>query len=134
LDKLWRLCSACRAAFTPDTYKCIVSINSVSDISEMLKGDRTKYGDNHWVVSYWDKVISNDTLEEDHLENISPINAVNRIKAPVLLIHGEYDLVVPFDQSEDMFDEMEDADKEVTFVELEKENHHLSNPKNRAKA
>ena len=100
----------------------------------MLKGDRTKYGDNHWVVSYWDKVISNDTLEEDHLENISPINAVNRIKAPVLLIHGEYDLVVPFDQSEDMFDEMEDADKEVTFVELEKENHHFSNPKNRAKA
>jgi len=122
------------AAFTPDVYKCVVSINGVADIPSMLKGDRRRYGRDHWVVSYWDRVISNGNLEEDHLKKISPINAVKNINAPVLLIHGEHDLVVPFNQSEDMFDEMEDADKQVTFIELEDGNHHLSNAKNRAKA
>lgn len=122
------------AAFTPDLYKCVVAINGVADIPSMLSADRRKYGYDHWVVSYWDRVISNGNLEENHLEKISPINAVNNINAPVLLIHGEHDMVVPFHQSEDMFDEMEDAKKQVTFIELKNGNHHLSNAKNRAKA
>jgi dipeptidyl aminopeptidase/acylaminoacyl peptidase len=122
------------AAFTPDIYKCVVSINGVADIPKMLKDDRRKYGKDHWVISYWDKVISNGKLDEDHLEKISPIYAVKNITAPVLLIHSEHDLVVPFEQSEDMFDEMEDADKQVTFVELEEGSHYLSNANNRAKA
>ena len=42
--------------------------------------------------------------------------------------------MVPFSQSEDMFDEMKDAEKQVTFIELEDGNHHLSNAKNRVKA
>jgi len=122
------------AAFTPDVYKCVVSINGVSDIPRMLKDDRRRYGRNHWVVSYWDKVISNGKLERNHLKKISPINAIDSINAPVLLIHGEHDLIVPFNQSDNMFDEMEDAGKQVTFVELEDGNHHLSNAENRAKA
>jgi dipeptidyl aminopeptidase/acylaminoacyl peptidase len=122
------------AAFTPELYKCVVSINGLSDISSMLKDDRQKYGDDHWVVSYFDKIISKGKLDEDHIDNISPINSVENIKAPVLLIHGERDLVVPFSQSEDMFDEMKDAEKQVTFIELEDGNHHLSNAKNRVKA
>lgn len=122
------------ATFTPDIYKCAVSINGVADIPKMLRDDRRKYGKDHWVISYWDKVISNGKLDEDHLEKISPIYAVKNIRVPVLLIHSEHDLVVPFEQSEDMFDAMEDADKQVTFVELEKGNHYLSNANNRAKA
>ncbi len=122
------------AAFTPDVYQCVVSINGVADIPSMLEDDRRRYGRDHWVVSYWDKVISNGKVDEEYLEKISPINAVHNIKAPVLLIHGERDLVVPFNQSEDMFDEMKDADKQVIFIELEDGNHHLSNSKNRVKA
>ena len=122
------------AAFTPELYKCVVSINGVSDIPQMLKKDRSKYGEDHWVVSYWDRVIASGKLEEGHLEKISPINSVKKITAPVLLIHGENDLVVSFDQSEDMFDEMKEANKDVTFVEIEDGNHSLTNAKNRAKA
>jgi dipeptidyl aminopeptidase/acylaminoacyl peptidase len=49
------------------------------------------------------------------------------------LIHSEHDIIVPFNQSEEMFDELEDADKQVTFVELEDGNHNISNAKNRVK-
>ncbi len=122
------------AVFTPDLYKCVVSINGVSDVEEMLEEEEDNYGSDHWVVAYWKEVIAEGDVEEDHLEHISPINHVTKINAPVLLIHGEYDKVVPISQSEDMADKMEDEDKDVTFIELDKGDHHLSNAVNRMKA
>lgn len=122
------------AAFTPDLYKCVVAINGVSDLEEMLETEERDYGDDHWVVAYWQKLIAGGEVDEDHLEKISPINHVKNIKAPVLLIHGQYDKIVPFDQSEDMFDEMEDENKDVSFLELKKGDHHLSSAENRMKA
>ena len=122
------------ATFTPELYKCAVSINGVSDVERMLKDDKRSYGRNHWVVSYWQEVLAKGEVDEDHLEQISPINHVKKVTAPVLLIHGERDQTVPLRQSEDMFDELEDADKEVTFIELEEGDHHLSKGINRLKA
>lgn len=122
------------AVFTPDLYKCVVSINGVSDIKRMLDTEAIDHGSDHWVVAYWQTVISKGDVKKDHLQQISPINYVTKVKAPVLLIHGEWDEIVPFEQSENMFDELEDADKNVTFIELEKGDHYLSNAKNRMKA
>jgi dipeptidyl aminopeptidase/acylaminoacyl peptidase len=42
--------------------------------------------------------------------------------------------VVPIDQSEEMFDEMEDEEKDVTFIKLKKGDHYLSKAENRMKA
>ncbi|MDP2562212.1 S9 family peptidase [Psychrobium sp. 1_MG-2023] len=122
------------AVFTPNLYQCAVSINGVSDVKQMLRTEKHQHGSDHWVVSYWQKLLLNGSVESDHLETISPINFVKDIKAPVLLIHGEHDLVVPMSQSKDMHEEMEDTDKEVSFITLEKGNHYLSNSKNREKA
>ncbi|WDE02188.1 alpha/beta hydrolase family protein [Thalassomonas actiniarum] len=122
------------ATFTPDLYKCVVAINGVSDVERMLRTEKRNYGKNHWVVSYWQDVISKGNVEEDHLEKISPINHIEKVKAPVLLIHGELDQTVPVTQSEDMFDELDAADKNVTFIELEEGDHNLSKGKNRLKA
>ncbi len=122
------------ATFTPDLYKCVVAINGVSDVERMLRTEKRNYGKNHWVVSYWQDVISKGNVKEDHLEKISPINHIEKVKAPVLLIHGELDQTVPVTQSEDMFDELDDADKNVTFIELEEGEHNLSKGKNRLKA
>lgn len=122
------------AAFTPDVYKCVVSINGVSDIEQMLKTEEREHGDDHWVVAYWQEVIANGEINRDHLAQISPINFVNNITAPVLLIHGEHDKVVPIEQSVKMFDKMEDAKKDVLFLELNDGDHHLSTAENRMKA
>jgi dipeptidyl aminopeptidase/acylaminoacyl peptidase len=122
------------ATFTPDLYKCVVSINGVSDIERMLETEERDHGDDHWVVAYWQDVIAKGEVDENHLEKISPINHIKNIKVPVLLIHGTYDKIVPMEQSEDMFDEMEDEDKDVTFIQLRKGDHHLSNAENRMQA
>jgi len=122
------------AAFTPDVYRCAVSINGVADIELMMDQERMDYGSDHWVVAYWDRVIANGTVKEDHLENISPVNSAAAVNIPVLLIHGEFDKVVSVEQSESMYKALKSENKNVTFVELEKGDHNLSNNKNRVKA
>ena len=121
------------AVFTPDLYKCVVSINGVSDVQQMLNTEEREYGKNHWVVSYWQDVIAKGDVNVDHLKQISPINFVDRVQVPVLFIHGELDDVVPISQSENMFDELDDANKNVKFIELHGGDHHLSTSKNRLK-
>ncbi|MDN4502386.1 YqiA/YcfP family alpha/beta fold hydrolase [Alteromonadaceae bacterium BrNp21-10] len=122
------------AVFTPDLYKCVVSINGVADIEEMMDTEKRDYGSDHWVVAYWQDVISKGDVDEDHLAQISPINHVAKVKAAVLLIHGQYDEVVPIKQSRNMYDELDDADKDVTFLQLDKGDHHLSGAANRMQA
>jgi dipeptidyl aminopeptidase/acylaminoacyl peptidase len=53
-------------------------------------------------------LIDKDKLGDDFLETISPINYIDKIKSPVLLIHGKNDTIVPLEQPENMFDELED--------------------------
>jgi len=118
------------AVFTPKLYRCVISINGVSDVDEMMKVEKRDYGKYHWVVSYWNKVIRDQNLGDDYLETISPVNYAEKVQAPVLLIHGEDDTVVRIDQSEDMASELDDADKTVTFLEIEDEGHSINNSNN----
>ncbi|MFT5677028.1 MAG: dipeptidyl aminopeptidase/acylaminoacyl peptidase [Paraglaciecola sp.] len=111
-----------------------MSINGVANVDDMMRIEKSQHSSEHWVVSYWQDVISQDDVKKDHLEVISPVNHVVKIQAPVLLIHGEYDEVVPLKQSKKMYREMKDAGKSVRFVELEKGDHYLSSAKNRMKA
>ncbi|MGJ8691409.1 MAG: alpha/beta hydrolase family protein [Thalassotalea sp.] len=113
------------AVLSPDLYKCVISINGVSDLEKMLKTEIDDHGDDHWVVSYWNKIIKNKSLDKNHLKNISPITHVKSVKAPVLIIAGKIDKVVPYEQSEDIYDELDDEDKDVTYVLLRDAGHHL---------
>ncbi len=115
------------SVFTPDLYQCVVSINGVSDLEEMIETEEKDHGRNHWVVSYWNKIIANEKLDDDFFDSISPVNFADNVTAPVLLIHGDEDTVVPLEQSEDMADALEDAGKQVQFVEIEGEGHSISN-------
>ncbi|SET39012.1 alpha/beta hydrolase family protein [Thalassotalea agarivorans] len=122
------------ATLTPDVYQCAVSVNGVSDLNLMLKQERRDHGSDHWVLSYWQDVMTKTDADEELLAKISPINHVEKVKIPVLLIHGQYDKVVNVQQSEDMYDELKDAKKQVEFIELDKGDHYLSNNDNRVKA
>ncbi|WP_017446983.1 alpha/beta hydrolase family protein [Gayadomonas joobiniege] len=115
------------AAFNSGLYKCAISINGVSDLTAMLAYEEDKHGEDHEITEYWQQAIQNDRYSEDDLDQLSPINFVADINIPVLLFHGEDDTVVPFEQSEDIYDELEDMDKTVEFIELEDEGHSILN-------
>ncbi len=68
------------------------------------------------------------------LESISPINKVDRIKAPLLLIHGENDPRVPVSEAEQMYEAIKSKGGVVEFLKFEDEGHSLSRSDNRLTA
>lgn len=118
-------------AFTPDLYKCVISIAGVSDLEEMLDWITRRRGHSHWTLSYWEKTIGNGETRNDWLDARSPSQNAEAFTAPVLLIHGDDDTVVPLDQSQRMRRALNRAGKEVEFVRLRGEDHWLSDGETR---
>lgn len=113
-------------AFSPARYRCIASIAGLSDLKRMLKSDRRKYGGRHWAISYWERQYGGEDFDWKALDAISPINFADKYEAPILLIHGKKDTVVPLEQSKVMRNALRKAGKDVTLVELKGEDHWLS--------
>ena len=59
----------------------------------------------------------------------SPALHAEKIKASILLIHGEEDDVVPYEQSEMMLDALEDNNARFRMVTLEDTGHYAFNYK-----
>ena len=114
------------AVFTPDLYKCVIAIAPVSDLNRMLSDGKRRYGSNHWVVSYWEDILAEGDARRKKLRSISPVNFAENATAPVLLIHGDDDTVVPYAQSTRMRNALKRADKEVELIKLKGEDHWLS--------
>ncbi len=112
------------AVRTPDFYKCAISVAGVSDVYELVL-DRRAFWLNYNVV---DEQIGRD---RKHLEEISPINHVDKIKVPILLIHGESDRQVEPFHSEEMYKKLQKAGKPVEYLTLPDEDHYLSREENR---
>ena len=55
----------------------------------------------------------------EQLKNTSPALMVNKIKIPILLIHGHDDAIVPVEQSQIMAAELKRQNKTYEFIELE---------------
>ena len=118
-------------AFSPELYRCVISIAGVSDLPRMLSWEKSRYGRNHWVVSYWEKIIGESKSEREKLKAISPTNFADNFQAPVLLIHGRDDTVVPIRQSKEMYKALKKADKAVELITLKGEDHWLSSSETR---
>ena len=62
----------------------------------------------------------------DHLRAVSPIRIADKVRVPILLIHGVDDSVVPIEQSRNMDAALRRAGKQVRYVELKGDDHWLS--------
>jgi dipeptidyl aminopeptidase/acylaminoacyl peptidase len=121
------------AAFTPELYRCAVAIAGVADLQEMLSFERNRTGFSSPTIAYWRQAMGVDEkgTADERLEAASPAAHVDDIRAPVLLIHGRDDTVVPIAQSHLMQRALDDAGKKVQLIELEGEDHWLSRPQTR---
>jgi len=121
------------ATFTPDLYQCVVAFNGISDIAEMLETEEDDHGKDSAALSYWRELTVNNKVTEEELEQISPINYVENVKAPILIIYGSRDKVVSPRQSKDMHEALREAKKNVKLVEITGEGHGWKKPENRLK-
>jgi cephalosporin-C deacetylase-like acetyl esterase len=121
-------------ALDPGVYRCAVAVAGIADVRSWL----------HWVNSqhyhrdtaaqlYWERFIGASGPDDPSAEAISPLRHLDAITVPVLLIHGQDDTVVPFEQSQLMYDALRNAHKDVELVPLTAEDHWLSRSETRLK-
>lgn len=119
------------AAFTPDLYACAASIGGVSDLPGMLAYEDSQQGEKSDAVAYWKEDIGG--AHDAAVVARSPARAAAAVNAPILLIHGVDDSVVPITQSELMNRALTSAGKKSVFVKLPNEDHWLSRAETRVR-
>jgi len=115
-------------------YRCAVSYAGISDLKRYVYFDKAEN-------SQYDPLLTRELIAEigaghdlnDHdLQAVSPISAIDKVRVPILLIHGSDDTVVDYAQSRNMAEALRKAGKQVEFVSLPGEDHWLSNSDTRA--
>jgi dipeptidyl aminopeptidase/acylaminoacyl peptidase len=109
------------AALTPDLYRCVVSFAGISDQAAM---SRRAHRRGSGFLN--DVLVGSPYLGGPDLAAISPRYLARQIQAPVLLVHGSADGIVPVQQSEWMADALRSAGKPVRFVRQAFGDHTLS--------
>ena len=112
---------ALTAAFQqPDRFDCIVSIAGISDVQDLVSDrERRDYFSGH---------IINDDNEETveaaiaELADVSAINHISKIKAPMLLIHGTKDTRVPYAQSKEFYEQAK-RKIDIEYIEVKDGTH-----------
>jgi dipeptidyl aminopeptidase/acylaminoacyl peptidase len=111
--------AALRAAQrAPQVYRCAVSYAGVSDLAALSRYDRTflnSRGRQQWL-----------TEQAPDFREVSPLNHAAEITIPVLLMHGDRDVVVPVSESRRMVERLRDAGKPYRYVEQPGADHHFS--------
>ncbi len=116
------------AVKAPDLFKCTIGYVGVYDLEAMSeKGDIPR---NFGGLGYLKKVLGNDI---EALRQYSPINLADKIKAKVLLIHGDEDVRVPSYHAKKMRAELRKVGKEAEWLYLGNVAHGAVSLENRMK-
>lgn len=121
-------------AFTPELYKCVVSINGIGDLNDMLAWDKARNGSKSEVADYMAMQFAKGEVDKKELEKMSPQMYAANFSAPVLLIGSANDQRVPIRQSEQMLKALKKQKKPAEFIELEGDNHYLQEGPTRKQA
>ncbi|WP_337658396.1 S9 family peptidase [Sphingorhabdus sp. Alg231-15] len=96
------------AATYPDLFKAVVAIAPVTDLSLKKRNNN----------NYYNSAVADDRIGNGpHIKEGSPAQNVAKMKAPVMLFHGDYDRNVRINHSKLMENKLRGAGKTVTFVE-----------------
>lgn len=120
--------AAAGATLTPDLYRCAVAGAGVYDLAEMLRfteGPAGSWQRNNSANAYWNSHIGNLSRDRAKIDAASPALQVRNIKAPIQIIHGDYDFVVPIKQAEIFVEALKAAGKEHEYLVLKGESHNI---------
>ncbi|MGA9581575.1 MAG: S9 family peptidase [Allosphingosinicella sp.] len=102
----------------PGLFKAVVAVAPVTDLAGLVE-------DSQGWSNY--RVVKNFIGTGPHLREGSPAQNVEKIKAPVLLFHGDYDLNVPIVQSRKMQDRLKAAGAQSELIVYPGLDHQLDN-------
>jgi dipeptidyl aminopeptidase/acylaminoacyl peptidase len=113
----------------PDLYRCVASDAGVTDLELMFhRGDTHRYTAG---VAYLETVLGTDAAS---LRARSPVYNAERIRVPVLLLHGKEDWRADYAHATRMRDALEKAGRKVELVSFGQEGHGTYAEENREEA
>ena len=110
----------------PDLYKCTIGYIGIYDLNYAFTESVTMRllgGE-----AFLKRVLG---TEQAKLDEFSPVNHADKIKAKVMLIHGEKDAIVPVINAEKMLEKLELAGHDVPYLNFRKSGHGMRNPEGR---
>jgi dipeptidyl aminopeptidase/acylaminoacyl peptidase len=110
-----------------ERWKCAVDIFGPSNLFTFLNSIPE-----HWKPGSY-ALVGDPETDADMLKERSPINHVNNIKCPMLIIQGKNDPRVVQSESDQMVENLRSQNKEVEYMVLEDEGHGFSKVTNQIK-
>jgi dipeptidyl aminopeptidase/acylaminoacyl peptidase len=111
----------------PDIWRCAVDIFGPSNLHTFLRSIPE-----HWKEGAY-RLVGNPDTDTAILDERSPINYVDNIKCPVLVIQGKHDPRVVEEESVQIVNKLKDAGKEVEYLLLDDEGHGFTKVANAVK-
>jgi dipeptidyl aminopeptidase/acylaminoacyl peptidase len=110
----------------PRLYQCAVSLNGISDLRAVLRRMQKYIGGR-----YLTRHIGRLWKDDESLRRDSPINHIDNIRSPMLIVASADDRVVSPQESRGMFKALQGSSKPSEFIELAEGDHYLSRQDNR---
>ncbi|TBR40156.1 MULTISPECIES: alpha/beta hydrolase family protein [Dyella] len=109
----------------PDMFKCAASGGGVYDWAKIKKDEDRERGKG--ARSYNKTTLGDDIAK---LTDMSPVTHVDKIKVPLLIVHGEDDQTVPFSQAKILRSALDKAGKQYEWFTKAGEGHGFYDEKN----
>ena len=115
--------------FTPDLYNCGINNVGVTDVGLLFTS----------MPKHWEPAIEllsaqiGDPDNKELMSRMSPIDHVDKIKAPVFIIHGKKDPRVVYKHATMLKDKLDELDKPYEWMVENKEGHGFRKQENRIK-
>ncbi len=117
----------------PELYRCGIASAAVADLPLLLKGEGFVADDSNFLgrKHLLPALVGDADKDAAMIERNSPVQLAARIKAPLLLAHGEDDLRVPLAHAQCLRDRLKDAGNPPEWLTYRGEGHGLANQANR---
>ncbi len=102
---------------TPNKFKCAVSFAGVTDLASLKE---------RWHLFSFGRFVTARLPVGDALTENSPIENVDKIRLPLLIVHGDVDRSVMIEQSRDFVEALKTANVAHTYIEQPNGDHFFS--------
>lgn len=116
--------------FTPDVFAAAIDVVGISDLANFMRSqpDFVKP-----MLAYnWFTYVGDPADPEQEADMLarSPISRVDRIRTPLMVVHGANDARVVLAESDQLVEALRARDVPVEYIVMEDEGHAIENPEN----
>jgi alpha-beta hydrolase superfamily lysophospholipase len=113
--------------FHPDLFVAGISVCGMSDLNTFYRNTEA------WIAAAAHPKYGHPVSDRDLLEQLSPLQRVDALTAPLLLVHGAHDTNVPVSESEQMYQALRERGRTVRYLLFDDDGHEVAKRENRVR-